>query len=316
MSGYFPRALAFSESIISRIERAPYSAPTLISINKDACKPSYAIGEKIAKDVAYFSIRVNELFLKDGRSFLDTYDPMLLVVSDFLHGGVRANVPFVVGADQLKLPATLPSPGSLRFNDILVCGPHPFRGGNLAISIILYKVQRDNHAKDFLKFIESLSSAIGPTANLELLTRVGNAFIEGLDTLLKTKGTIPIMGHRIEFDTTSIAGLSSSVFLLTSDTKINESSLLETPRRTAAVDGLQIATLIGDLSRKVTILTADIAHEEARAEVRDLSDPAYPVLARSLRVRRYNIHAGEPSDAKNQRTRYDAARGGVGDPFD
>jgi hypothetical protein len=67
------------------------------------------------------------------------------------------------------------------------------------------------------------------------------------------------------------------------------SFLLETLPRTAAVNGLQIATLIGDLSRKVAILTADIVHEEAR--VRDLSDPAYPVLARSLRVRRDNIGA-------------------------
>jgi hypothetical protein len=67
------------------------------------------------------------------------------------------------------------------------------------------------------------------------------------------------------------------------------SFLLETLSATAAVNRLQIATLIGDLSRKVTILTADIAHEEARAGVRDLSDPAYPVLARSLRTRRDNL---------------------------
>ena len=69
------------------------------------------------------------------------------------------------------------------------------------------------------------------------------------------------------------------------------SYLLETPRRTAAVNRLQIVTLIGDLSRKVAILTADIAHRETQAGVRDLSDPAYPVLARSLRVRRENIMA-------------------------
>ena len=67
------------------------------------------------------------------------------------------------------------------------------------------------------------------------------------------------------------------------------SYLLETPRRTAAINGLRIATLIGDLSRTEHILTVDIEHEEARAGVRDLSDPAYPVLARSLRVRRENI---------------------------
>jgi hypothetical protein len=64
---------------------------------------------------------------------------------------------------------------------------------------------------------------------------------------------------------------------------------LETLRGTAAVNGLKIATLIGSLSRSVEMLTVDIEHEEARAGVRDLSDPAYPVLARSLRVRRENI---------------------------
>jgi hypothetical protein len=57
------------------------------------------------------------------------------------------------------------------------------------------------------------------------------------------------------------------------------------------VNGLQIATFIGSLSRSVELLTADIEHEEARAGVRDLADPTYPVLARSLRARRYNIRA-------------------------
>jgi hypothetical protein len=69
------------------------------------------------------------------------------------------------------------------------------------------------------------------------------------------------------------------------------SYLPETLRGTAAVSGLKIATLIGNLSRSVDLLTVDIEHEETQAGVRDLSDPAYPVLARSLRVRRDNIGA-------------------------
>jgi hypothetical protein len=67
------------------------------------------------------------------------------------------------------------------------------------------------------------------------------------------------------------------------------SYLHETPQRTAAVNGLQIATLIGSLSRSVELLTVDIDHEEARTGIRDMSDPAYPALAWSLRVRRENI---------------------------
>ena len=39
------------------------------------------------------------------------------------------------------------------------------------------------------------------------------------------------------------------------------------------------------------MLTVDIEHEETQAGVRDLADPAYPVLARSLRVRRDNVTA-------------------------
>jgi len=67
--------------------------------------------------------------------------------------------------------------------------------------------------------------------------------------------------------------------------------LPETLRATAAVNRLRIAILIADLTRTSAILTADIEHEEERAGVRDLADPAYPVLARTLRVRRQNLMA-------------------------
>ena len=69
------------------------------------------------------------------------------------------------------------------------------------------------------------------------------------------------------------------------------SYLVETPRGTPAARRLQIAILIDDLSRSVQILSADIEHEEGRAGVSKLSEPAYPVLARTLRTRRENIAA-------------------------
>ena len=62
-------------------------------------------------------------------------------------------------------------------------------------------------------------------------------------------------------------------------------------RGMAATNKLQIATLIGDLWRSVEVLTADIEHEEMRSGARNVADPNYPVLARSLRARRENIGA-------------------------
>ena len=64
---------------------------------------------------------------------------------------------------------------------------------------------------------------------------------------------------------------------------------LETLRQAVAANRLRIAALINDLSRTLDLLTGDIEREEERVEVRDASDPTYPVLARSLRERSYNI---------------------------
>jgi hypothetical protein len=56
---------------------------------------------------------------------------------------------------------------------------------------------------------------------------------------------------------------------------------------------LQVATIqgiIGDLERTVQILNIDISTEEERVGIFDRSDPAYPILARTLRSRRDNLN--------------------------
>jgi hypothetical protein len=62
---------------------------------------------------------------------------------------------------------------------------------------------------------------------------------------------------------------------------------LETSLREVA----QIRTLIVTLSRSVDLLNWDIDAEEERTLLHDLSDPAYPILARTLRTRRDNLSA-------------------------
>lgn len=58
--------------------------------------------------------------------------------------------------------------------------------------------------------------------------------------------------------------------------------------------GNEVATLsklISDLNSSVSIITADIEAEESRVNIGDMSDPAYPMLARHLRSRRDNLQA-------------------------
>lgn len=51
----------------------------------------------------------------------------------------------------------------------------------------------------------------------------------------------------------------------------------------------QIETLIANLERSIELLSSDIDSEETRARIRDVGDPAYPILARHLRTRRANL---------------------------
>ena len=54
-------------------------------------------------------------------------------------------------------------------------------------------------------------------------------------------------------------------------------------------EAARISSLISGLDRTVQIIDADIAHEEKAAGRFDLSDAAYPIVARILRVRRDNL---------------------------
>ena len=47
--------------------------------------------------------------------------------------------------------------------------------------------------------------------------------------------------------------------------------------------------MISDLDRLVRLLDCDITTEEERARISDRSEPAYPILARTLAARRDNL---------------------------
>jgi hypothetical protein len=54
-------------------------------------------------------------------------------------------------------------------------------------------------------------------------------------------------------------------------------------------EAAQISAMISDLDRLVGLLDCDITTEEERARISDRSEPAYPILARTLAARRNNL---------------------------
>jgi hypothetical protein len=65
----------------------------------------------------------------------------------------------------------------------------------------------------------------------------------------------------------------------------------EAVMKTAAHDVVQIETLIKRLARAAEIMDVEISYEEQLSSVRDPSDPAYPMIARTLTARRDNLRA-------------------------
>ena len=54
---------------------------------------------------------------------------------------------------------------------------------------------------------------------------------------------------------------------------------------------MKLQALIADLNWQVQLLSYDLQEEEKRTGVSDLSNRAYPILARNLRTRRDNLLA-------------------------
>ena len=63
-------------------------------------------------------------------------------------------------------------------------------------------------------------------------------------------------------------------------------TLLNHPRT-----AMKLQALIADLRWRVQLLDCDIKDEEKRTDISDVSNTAYPILARNLRTRRDNLLA-------------------------
>lgn len=124
-------------------------------------------------------------------------------------------VPFVVGPSLIeKSGQKAPSGGGTVFSDTRVAGIHPYRGGRLTLSIVLYRVKRKDYAQGLLKLIESISSAIDFSTALKSYTKVAGVLLTGIETLFGLGETEPIIAIRKEFDPNAGDNLEPSYFAL------------------------------------------------------------------------------------------------------
>jgi hypothetical protein len=139
-----------------------------------------------------------------------------VVVAEFNHGPERIAVPSVIGPNLIRkqAPSDKPRYGVVLF-DTRVTGPHPYRGGDVDVSVGFYRVQRVNHARTLLKVVDSLSASFGGPGELQAVAKTGGVLLEGVEGLLGLAETTYLAGHRISLATSPLdpftAGFSTLI---------------------------------------------------------------------------------------------------------
>jgi hypothetical protein len=192
--------------------------PEIFSVPSKRCLPVGTVGADIEPDDSYVTIDVNELFLSKSRQLWVVNNPMVVVTTSFIYGGTYVSVPAIVGPDRLaKLGEQAPR-GTV-IHDTTVAGPYPYRGGSVAISVVLYRVPQGNYLDDMLQMVEGISSAMGASTDFGMLGKLGPSLLKGLEKLCGVGGAIPIAGHRIELSPTKPSGFRTCFAALITNTK-------------------------------------------------------------------------------------------------
>jgi hypothetical protein len=189
-----------ARNLLARLRQSPSQPPGWFPIPHDHVQD--AAGMPLEAEQHYFEVRINEMYLSYARQWFDAYDPMVLAVSEFTYNGQPAVVPFVVGPAMLKkLGSELPQ--GMIFADTCVAGPHPYREDGIAVTVVLYRVSRENYVRKLLRIIESAATALDFANALSAYMKVADVVLDGIEALTGTDGSAdPIIGIHKAFDST------------------------------------------------------------------------------------------------------------------
>jgi hypothetical protein len=182
--------------------------------------------KSIQKEVHYFTVEINEMYLSYKSKLWVDLDPTVFVTTEFKYNKQPETVPFIVGpamADKLKQPI----PEGMIFSNIQVLGPHPYKGDSLTLSVVLCHVKRGDRAEEILKIVEGASGALDNATALTSYIKVADIVTHGIENLMKINGITPLVGLQSQFHPETNHDLSQNYFVLinTSEDKVKAEEL-------------------------------------------------------------------------------------------
>jgi hypothetical protein len=179
-----------------------------------------------AKNEHYFVVRINEIFLSYKRQWFSTYDPVVFVTTEFLYNAEKYAVPFVVGPSMMSNKMDQ-IPEGMVFQDTVVAGLHPYRGGNFILSLVLGRMRQENYLRKIVNIIEKTAATYtgGFATIVSNYTKVANVVLDTMDALFDSSDVEPLIGCRKEFLKEAMDEFSAGYFILmnTDENDVDES---------------------------------------------------------------------------------------------
>jgi hypothetical protein len=201
------------KGIWDNIRQSEAQMPSRVAIPDNHVDDGDKVQTALQPDEHYFLVRINEMYLTYSRKWFSEFDPMVFVVSEFTYDNKVVAVPFVVGPMMMKKYGP-EIPTGMVFSDTRVAGLHPYRGGRLNLTVVLYRMKRDDYAKKLMQVVEGAANALDFSTALGTYVKVASVVLDGVEALLGLEGTVPLIGLYKEFDPDAGDMLKPSYFAL------------------------------------------------------------------------------------------------------
>ena len=190
----------FLRNLWNKISHSERFMPSIIEFKPEQVERMKDLDTTFSPDKNYFTVRVNELFLRNDREWMKRYDPVVFIASEFVYDNKKVEVPFVVGPQLIQKSLgdqALVKNGYL-IKNTTVAGTHPFKGDPFTLTVVLAKLQKKDYLTDLLKLVENAASTYtGDFLNMvSNYLKVSKLVVDGIDTLLDKKEVEGLIGHR------------------------------------------------------------------------------------------------------------------------
>jgi hypothetical protein len=177
---------------VDRFISQPSAEPPFTGPVSAVSGDSLAVGRAFVPEASYFSIKLVDMRLAEGRKYFVNFLPMGVCVAEYTYGAERRRVPLVLSNEAVKqmLGNAGGQPGQVQFANMPVVRRTPFKQDNLALFVGLFRMPYDDVARSVLQLAADVSSELGGAA-IGAGTRVAAKLYDSVADIFKLKTVQP-----------------------------------------------------------------------------------------------------------------------------